>query len=271
VVETNYGFHIFQRSELPAAAELSGAHIVIGHEHAQWLEVVARGPLPRRSREEALALARELYRQASADPNRFPDLVQQYSEDCDAAAGGDFGSWSTREPNPYPARMLRLQALRVGEVGPPVETNLGFELVRRTPPRQRADYEAHIVRIFFNPDAPAGDPSQRESVLAQAEAAARVLTRDPSRFDAEAERITRDKIVFFSHWQSARGDPSFTLQLERLPPGGVTPEPILLDTSFLVAQRVVPTPLPVAEIEFELPAPRAPELDRPAPFAQSTP
>ena len=95
VVETKYGFHIFYRAAPPPEEVMSGKHILIGHEKAPWLEVFARDTVRSRSREAALVLANDLYRRASAEPERFGELVNEYSEHQDAVVGGDFGAWYT--------------------------------------------------------------------------------------------------------------------------------------------------------------------------------
>jgi hypothetical protein len=46
VVETRYGFHVFLRSAPPPERALSGAHIIIGHDRAQWLGFFARKERP---------------------------------------------------------------------------------------------------------------------------------------------------------------------------------------------------------------------------------
>jgi hypothetical protein len=262
VVETRFGFHIFRRGSAPPEAELSGAHIVIGHERAQWLQVVARADhISHRTREQALALATDVFRQAQAHPKRFARLVDRYSESCDAAAQGDFGNWSTREPNPYPGRMLRLQALAPGEVAPPIETRLGFEIVQRTPSRPRPQHAARLLRLYFNPDAAATDPDSRATVRALAEKYARALARAPEQFEAIRAEAPGMKEVFLPQWAEGRGDPTFTLPLERLAPGQVAFPPLLLDDSYLVAQTITPGRAAELVPELDLPAPARPDLD----------
>jgi parvulin-like peptidyl-prolyl isomerase len=252
VVETRYGFHIFQRSAPVAAEVISGAHIVIGHTQAQWLQGFAREKLPTRSRDEAFALADQVYRLARAEPARFRELVSQYSDHNDAAVGGDVGNWSTREPNAYPGRMRRLQALAVGEVGAPVETHLGFEIVQRTPLRPRLQYRARAAVFTFDPEAPETDASSYTKVLANVDAMARDLAKNPAGFahlDSGAEQ-----------WEDGRGIPALTLLLQGLGPGQVAPSPFQNDSRFFIVQRMEPEPVPSRKLATELPSPAQPDL-----------
>lgn len=256
VVETHYGFHVFFRSGPPASETVSGSHIVIGHEQALWLEVYARGKRAQRTRAEALALANDIYRQARAEPERFAELVQHHSEHRDATADGDFGAWSTLEPNPFPPRTKRLQELEVGQVGAPIETHLGFEIIRRTAPRPRAQYRS--ARLVFpvravSTDAPRPpDPTARSAALKEAEALAQRLAQDPSGFDALGP--------YDVQWEEGRESPELAAALASLRPGEFTPTPVDTEDGFVVARRLEPKPVTPRAFESEFPAPQEPEL-----------
>jgi PPIC-type PPIASE domain len=255
VVETNYGLHIFRRQEPPPEQTLSGSHIVIGHNQAEWLKVQARGPLPARSRDEALRLASELYRQALARPERFQELVDKYSEHRDALLAGDFGNWSSREPNPFPARMRRLEHLAVGQVGAPIETHLGFEVILRTEARPREQYAMRAARLPFDPEAPETSESSRARVLAQAEAFARTYAAEPQRFGAPGELP-----VAPMQWESGRGVPGVDLQLAQLGLGEVAASPVQAEFSFQISQRTAPEPSSPEHYATELPTPAYPDV-----------
>jgi parvulin-like peptidyl-prolyl isomerase len=258
VVETRFGFHVFQRLRPPVSESVSGAHIVIAHEQAPWLALFARGDRVERTRDEALALANEVYRQARAEPERFAELIQRYSEHRDAIADGDIGAWSTLEPNPYPFRTKRLQQLKVGEVGAPLETHIGFEILLRTAPRPRAQYRARrIVIPVASPGSerprPADAPA-RAAALQEAEAVAQRLARDPAGFDALA--------VDDVQWEEGRGSPELTAALAAVPLGQITPTPVDTPDGFVIARRLEPTPAEPPTFESELPAPGEPELQQ---------
>lgn len=267
VVETRYGFHILRRGEPPRQEVLGGAHLVIGHDEAEWLKLHARGPLPSRTRAEALALAAEIQREASVDPRRFPALVERYSEHRDAIAGGDIGDWSSREPCSYPARLQRLAQLAIGVVGAPIETNLGIEVLLRTVPRPREHYAARVTSLKYDPKAPDGVRASFRRVAEEAEALARMFAAAPERVgapmsgDAGAPGSAETPLWEIIQWEEGRGMPLLTATVQGLALGSVTPIPVLAPFSFQVAQRVAAKPEPPVHYETELPAPSIPDLD----------
>jgi parvulin-like peptidyl-prolyl isomerase len=256
VVETAYGFHIFCRTPPSREYHSSGAHIVIGHDQAQWLAVYARGRRPSRTREQALTLANDIYAHAKAQPDRFSELVQRYSEHRDAIVDGDFGVWSTQEPSTFPPRTKRLQELGIGEVGRPIETHLGFEIIQRTPLRQRTQYRAALLVFPIDSSLTDGpsDPSPelRADALHKAEAALEGLLREPSGFDAPG--------VTVSQWEEGRQNPELTRALEGLQPGQVTPNPVDTEYGYILAKRLNPVPVQSDQYVWDLPAPNAREL-----------
>jgi hypothetical protein len=258
VVETAYGFHVFCRSLPPVRDRVSAAHIVIGHEQAPWLEVFARGARPHRTRAEALTRANEVYRQALAEPDRFAALVERYSEHRDAVAEGDFGAWSTREPNPYPPRVWRARQLAVGSIAAPVETHLGFEIIQRTPERVRSRYRAALL-VFpvgeVNVEAPkTPDAAARASALERARAALELFGAEPARFDGyDAQSQVVD-------WEEGRENHELTAALAKLQPGRITPAPVDTEDGIVIARRLELQPQSAQEFESELPAPNERQL-----------
>ena len=124
VVETAHGLLIFQRRAPVAPDTVTGVHVVIGHDDTHWLANVG-APSPQRSREQARALALDVYEQARTNPEGFSELVARYSEHPDRNEGGDIGSWSTREPTIYPRAVQALEGLKVGEMRPPSKAITG--------------------------------------------------------------------------------------------------------------------------------------------------
>jgi hypothetical protein len=251
VVETRHGFHVFYRSAPPPGQVLSGEHILIGHQQAPWGNIFARNEQATRTRDEALALAIEVFHQAQAAPSRFRELVETYSEHNDAAIGGDFGAWSTREPNPFPTRMKRLQELATGEIGAPIETHLGFEIIRRTPQRHRMQYRANLL-VFpvdeLNSAIPTNDPGGRAHALAKANGVAQLLSRDPTRFNQlGAEQMERQ-------WQEGREFATLSDQLHELAVGQISAKPAASEYGYLIAQRLEPEAVQSVEYLTELPS-----------------
>ncbi|HYQ01537.1 MAG TPA: peptidylprolyl isomerase [Polyangiaceae bacterium] len=258
VIETRYGFHVFYRAEPPPEEERSGVHIVIGHDDAAWLAMCARRPRPARSREEALALANDIYRQAEAHPERFSKLVRRYSEHRDAIADGDFGAWSTRERNGFPLRAKRLAELTVEQVGKPVETQLGFEIIQRTMPRARSQYRAaiHLIPIArVDGDAPKDPtPAQRDEALSKAKTVAERLSKNAGSFDSLETSVEQ--------WAEGRANPELTLAIAHLRPGEVTRDPVDTEFGYVFAKRLEPEPMAIERFTAELPTPDAAGLDR---------
>jgi len=252
VVETPYGFHILHRSAPCAEARLSGAHIVIGHDQAKWLDVFARGQRPGRSRDEALALATEVFMKAKTAPTRFAELVQQYSEHHDAVIDGDFGAWSTREPVDFPPRMKRLRELEVGEVGAPIETHLGFEIIVRTAPRQRERYRARLA-IFpvekADMDSPRVDAAASQAALARANLLADACSHGSACFETNVSQVGE------SEWEEGRRFATLSAELKHLRPNQVTPTPVASEDGYIVAQRLPTKGEPVTTWKTELPTP----------------
>lgn len=255
-VESPYGFHIFLRESPPPEAELSGSHIVIGHDQAPWLQVFGRGERPSRSREQALTLARDLAARARAEPSRFAELARKHSEHRDAIVGGDFGAWSTREPVAFAPRLKRLRELEVGEVGEPIETHLGFEIVQRTAPRPRQQLRARLLvhTRAFGSELSSSVP-ERE-LLAQANAAARQFVQHPERFELAAADAPIEQ------WQEGRGIPGLSLLLPGLRPGQIAPAAVASEHGTIIAQRLAAEPVVARRFATELPAPAQPDVAR---------
>jgi parvulin-like peptidyl-prolyl isomerase len=186
-----------------------------------------------------------------ARPERFRELVERYSEHRDAVVSGDFGSWSTREPNPFPARMLRLQALEVGKIGAPIETPFGFEIIQRTEVGPREQYAVRAVRLPFEPSAADAEATSRASVAKQAEALANTYAAEPQRF-ADATVL---------QWQSGRGVPALEVQVRGLEIGAVAKSPVQTEFSFQISQRVAAQAVEPVRYQTELPEPQSPDIE----------
>jgi len=258
-VETRYGFHVFYRRPPPAQTTVSGAHIAIGHDDARWLhEFAARRPIPPRTRREALQLATELYEGLRATPGRFAQRIDEVSEHRDARWGGDFGRWSTREPTPFPREVEVLQHLRVGEVAAPIDTAFGYQIILRTPERERKQYASRALRWRFDPTAPGAAPHSRDAVQAEAEQLARAIGSGQRSFsDVLRERCRPAS----ERWQEGRENLAAIDVLAGLSVGEVAAHPIEWDRQFLLLQRIDPSTVPPAQPALlELPAPSKPDV-----------
>lgn len=243
-VETTCGFHVLYRAAPPPLEIVSGVRVVIGHEKAGWLRVVAQPSA--RSREDALALAWQLHAQVSKYPEQFSDLVQRHSESLEAIIGGDLGTWSTREPSVYPSEVEVLSKLPIGGIAPPMDSLFGIEILMRTPNRARAHLALEGVRLYYDRNAGIGSPESPERVLELARA--KIAELDESlggRADA----------LFRQHWVEGRGEPALTAALLRLDVGERLPEPVPSPNSYVVGRRIEPPPLETAEALLDLSSP----------------
>jgi len=258
VVETLYGFHILLRRAPPPEDTVSGAHLVIAHQEAGWIQILGRKEAPKRSRDEALALAKQLYEKAKEKPEEFAALVEQYSDHRDAERGGDMGTWSTREPTFYPREVEILGGLPVGGVAAPVDSPVGFQVIQRTPNRSRERYAMDEIRLFFDPTRFAPDPSSQAAVSAKATEVALKLRTAPSRFDGFRKELC---CSYSEQWEDGRGSPAVTDALSRLKPGQIAPEPIKTELSYVIAKRVEPPARDPVSVRFDLPEPSAPDVN----------
>ncbi len=110
-----------RRAEFETKEERQAAHILIATDAAAGAE----------AKKQARAKAQEIYEQLKKTPDRFAELAKQHSQDPGSAQkGGDLG---------YFSRGLMVKAfddavfnMKPGEIGPPVETEYGFHIIRVT-------------------------------------------------------------------------------------------------------------------------------------------
>ena len=258
VIETEYGFHIVQRHAVPREDTVTGRRIVIAHNEAGWLPILARGEVPFRNREDALALANDLYARANADPDSFEQLVDRHSEHRDAMRGGDLGTWSTLEPSGSPREIAVLSRLAVGEVAPPLDSPVGFEIIQRVPNRPRDSYALEQLVLPFNALAPIGDPASKASVLAQANDLLAQIQRAPETFDTlRGQRCCLEPL----QWLDGRGSPPLTALLSKTSVGHLAQEPVQSEFNYVIAKRVAPTATPSLPASYELPDPSQPDIE----------
>lgn len=259
VVETAYGFHVFLRRPPPPEQTVSGAHILIGHDDAPWLQQIwARSHVSHRSRTAAEVLAHELHAQAAADPERFDELVERYSEHQDALVRGDIGSWSTLEPTQYARELELLARLQVGEIARPIETFNGFSIVRRSPDRPRQEYAADVIEMRFEPSIDDREPQSRAGVKKQMTVLLNSLVKQPERFaEYQHDYCCSDVRT----WRDGRGSPRMSIAAARIGIGVQYAELIESSTSWTIMRRVaLPPQKPLHPIKFDLPEPKQADL-----------
>jgi len=155
---------------------------------------------------------------------------------------------------------MTLGALDGGAVSEPIDTYLGFEILIRDPIQPRQRYAASVIRLAFDPNAPAARADSQRSVGQRAESIARKLQRDPHQLARFQENFCcRDP----EHWSEGREPVGALPGFAELAEGAITVAPIVSDSTFLIAKRLNPEDLPAeAPIRFELPNPASAELGR---------
>ncbi|RJO63365.1 MAG: hypothetical protein C4523_20540 [Myxococcales bacterium] len=125
-IETPFGYFVLRRIELPP--KFAGSHILIQYKGA------TRAPETiTRTKEEALALAKDLRAKAVADPSTFAALARQHSEEPSASQnGGYLGAWM--KGSMVPVFDEAIEKLKIGEIGEPVESPYGFHVILRQDP-----------------------------------------------------------------------------------------------------------------------------------------
>jgi peptidyl-prolyl cis-trans isomerase SurA len=115
--------------QTPATAEeppeeLSAAHILVMHKESQQAP-----PEITRSKEEALALIKEIAAKAKAEGGDFAALAKEYSDCPSGAEGGNLGNFPPDAM--VPAFSQAALKLAVGEMSDPVETPFGYHIILR--------------------------------------------------------------------------------------------------------------------------------------------
>jgi NIMA-interacting peptidyl-prolyl cis-trans isomerase 1 len=259
VVETPFGFHVFERRPPPPEMRVSASRIVIGHDDAPWLQKhLARGTVPRRSRADALALANDIYRQALAAPDGFSRLVHEYSEHKDSIRAGDFGEWSTRELTPFRQALEIASQLDVGGIAQPVDSLFGYQIIQRTKDRPRFAYRMKSVIVPFENSVPDDDPRSRASASSTLSALAEVIRSERSTFGEFQQQFC---CVEARSWTEGRGSPLIEQALSRLEPGEISKQIVEDEKSFWLVQRLEAQTAPPPLVRFELPAPEHADVE----------
>ncbi len=261
VVETDYGFHVFQLRPPPPSRTFNAAHIVIGYDEATWLaQHLARGPVPRRSRAEALSLAATLFERARAAPREFAEIVAQHSEHFDAVYGGDIGAWSTGQPDAYSRELELLLDLPVYGVAAPIDTLFGIEVVQRTPDRPRERFAMQMIRLPYDAAAEPSEPTSKPAMFARATALVQQFSADPQRFAAVQAEYCCAGLT--TQWTEHQEPTLLALITEQTKLGEVAKQPVEFAATYAIPKRVDPRLAPAWEpLQFQLPAPADVDLD----------
>jgi peptidyl-prolyl cis-trans isomerase D len=99
---------------------------------------------------KARARANEIYQEVRKKPGSFADLAKKHSQDPGSAArGGDLGFLPRGSMKDVPEFEEALYKLKPGEISPPVESKLGFHIIRLTKvqPAQGKSFDAMRAQI----------------------------------------------------------------------------------------------------------------------------
>ena len=254
VIESAQGFHVVTTHEPPAEQQIAGQHVVIRYAGSVNWQQLGHST---RSREQALALAREIA--ASSEP--FGELVRRYSEHGDRLRGGDMGVWSARAPRYNGPEIEVLAGLKLGEVSAPLDTRHGFQVIKRVPVTERETYAVRATAIRVGPASAQGRRSASDRAKREAIALARRLAANP-------DELARMEPVYWAgerttaKWRVGTREASLEAVVGPLAIGEVATTPVDMVGYFIIPQRLDPSTVPdEPPLQFELPEPNAPDLN----------
>ena len=179
-LESPAGFHIFRRVPI---REWSGSHILIQFTGCE------RAPLELgRTREEALALAKQVLAKARGGRTKFAVLAERHSEAPGAENGGALGIFGPYEI--LPSLEHGIAALKLNAISGPIETALGFHIVKRTPIERRR--VAQILVRFKGAAFDAGVSRHKDEARRRAETILERARRPSADFAELAKRFSED-------------------------------------------------------------------------------
>lgn len=171
-----------KRPEQPI--ELSGAHILIAYKGAR-----RANPKIKRSKDDALKLAKKVTAMAMKAPKKFAELAKKYSDGPSGKMGGSLGVW--RKGRMVPAFDKAIIAMKEGEISKePVETAFGYHVMIRNPLKGYVS-GAHILVAYKGARRakPAVTRTKDEAKKLAAKYAAE-LKKDPKKFDEMVAKVS---------------------------------------------------------------------------------
>ncbi len=179
-VDSPLGVHLFRRVRIE---EWAGSHILIQYAGCK--------KAPRtlgRTRAEAEANARRILAAARKPSADFSALARRYSEAPDSAVGGSMGIFGPYEILPQVRRSIA--ALRIGQVGGPVESPLGWHVVRRD--RIERVRAAHILVRYKGCQNDLGVSRSRDEALARTKKVLELFSRPGVDFATVAQKHSEE-------------------------------------------------------------------------------
>jgi peptidyl-prolyl cis-trans isomerase D len=133
-------FYESNRRQFETAESRQAAHIFFSFEPGADAE----------AKSKARARADEIYQQVRKKPGAFAELAKKHSQDPGSAArGGDLGYLPRGTMKDVPEFEEALYKLKPGQISPPVESKLGFHIIRLTAlqPAKGKSFEEMRVKI----------------------------------------------------------------------------------------------------------------------------
>lgn len=267
VVESDAGFHILMRHDVPKNELLSAREIIIkgGEATGGWwrpnVEHVTRTDDHARRRLE------DIQRNVGTDLAAFEAAVEHESEGYDAIAGGDWGSRWLYDETGDPLAMGMIRDLAVGQVSPILEATDGFHIFQRIPNTERQRLTVSEV-VVVHQESDIAPEAGRTKVQARALA-------EQALADWRSGRVTYDKLfeTYCAHvrcakppttWETGAGIPGYDQAISRLEVGAWSPSPLETPVGYHVLRRE-PAPAPnndrFTDLVFEVPKPEFKSLD----------
>jgi parvulin-like peptidyl-prolyl isomerase len=128
VIESIDGFYVLRRLPLVEPPTFAATEIVVAYAGARFSDGAVRPVL--RTRDQAKALATELGDQLRAEPRQFDSAVTASSDSPTSKTGGK-RTWT--KGRSLPAIDAAIERAGIGDIVGPVETALGFSILRRDP------------------------------------------------------------------------------------------------------------------------------------------
>jgi len=222
------------------------AAAVITIAHAQVEHYAGVRPKPGRTKEESLAMAKEICATARKEPARFRELAMDRSEDPFGAEGGELRAWTKGEDK---ALDDAVAPLAIGAISDPVDTEYGYRIFLRQRPLPLEKLSArHIVVAWAGATrAPAAMARSKAEAATRSQELAVRARRDPGAFEAltraESDGWDKQRGGSLGQWMADGGryPVAFDRAVAALAEGAVS-EPIETEFGYQIFQRVAPKP-----------------------------
>jgi len=216
--------------------QLAGSHILIAYKGAMRAR-----PTVTRTKEEALALAKKLAREAKKAPATFAELARKNSDGPSGPRGGDLGMW--RKGQMVPAFDAAIIKLKEGEISDPVETPFGYHVIKRNPLPPLFSGSHILIAYKGAMRARPNVTRTKREALALARKLAKKAKKAPDTFAELAKKYSDGpsgpRGGSLGTWPKGRMVPAFDKAMEKLAIGGIS-DPVETPFGYHVMKREAP-------------------------------